>query len=59
MRLLRPPLQYYTPVAESGELNKFHEVELEAVSNADEESDDTKVVAKKIKIDAERRINEE
>lgn len=56
---MRPPVQYYTPVAESGELNKFHEVELEAVSNADEESDDTKVVAKKIKIDAKRRIKTE
>ena len=50
---------YYPLVSDNGELNKFHEVELEAVSNADEESDDTKVVAKKIKIDAERRINEE
>ena len=42
---------YYTPCNDKGELNKFHEVELEDVS--DEKSDDTKVVAKKIKIGAE------
>ena len=42
---------YYPPVNDNGELNKFHEVELEEIS--DEKSDDTKVVAKKIKIGAE------
>ena len=42
---------YYPPVNDNGELNKFHEVELEEIS--DEKSDDTKVVAKKIKVGAE------
>ena len=42
---------YYPPINDNGELNKFHEVELEEIS--DEKSDDTKVVAKKIKIGAE------
>ena len=42
---------YYPPVNDNGELNKFHEVELEEISN--EKSNDTKVVAKKIKIGAE------
>ena len=42
---------YYAPCNDKGELNKFHEVELEDVS--DEKSSDTKVVAKKIKIGAE------
>ena len=42
---------YYPPVNDKGELNRFHEVELEEIS--DEKSDDTKVVAKKIKIGAE------
>ena len=42
---------YYAPCNDKGELNKFHEVELEDVS--DEKGDDTKVVAKKIKIGAE------
>lgn len=42
---------YYAPCSDKGELNKFHEVELEDVS--DEKSGDTKVVAKKIKIGAE------
>ena len=42
---------YYTPCDKNGNLNKFHEVELEEV---DEKRDnDTKVCAKKIKIGAE------
>ena len=42
---------YYTPCDENGNLNKFHEVELEEV---DEKRDNnTKVCAKKIKIGAE------
>lgn len=42
---------YYPPCDEYGNLNKFHEVELEDVSS--ERGDDTKVVGKKIKIGAE------
>ena len=45
---------YYPPVADDGTLNKYHEVELEEVS--EEKSDDTKRVAKKIKIGAELNI---
>ena len=46
--------KYYPPVAEDGTLNKYHEVELEEVS--DETADDTKRVARKIKIGAELNI---
>ena len=42
---------YYPPVNDNGNLNKFHEVELEDVS--DKRDNDTKVCAKKIKIGAE------
>ena len=42
---------YYPPCNDNGTLNKFHEVELEDVS--DKRDDDTKVCAKKIKIGAE------
>ena len=42
---------YYPPCDENGNLNKFHEVELDGVS--DRRDNDTKVVAKKIKIGAE------
>lgn len=42
---------YYPPCDDNGRLNKFHEVELEDVS--DKRDDDTKVCAKKIKIGAE------
>ena len=42
---------YYKPCDDNGNLNKFHEVELEEVS--DKRDDDTKVCAKKIKIGAE------
>ena len=45
---------YYPPVADDGTLNKYHEVELEEV--LEEKSDDTKRVAKKIKIGAELNI---
>ena len=43
---------YYPPCDEHGNLNKFHEVELEEVSEQ-RDSDDTKVCARKIKIGAE------
>ena len=42
---------YYAPTDENGNLQKFHEVELDGVS--DERSGDTKVCAKKITIGAE------
>ena len=42
---------YYPPVNDDGNLNKFHEVELEEVG--DKRDDDTKVCAKKIKIGSE------
>ena len=42
---------YYPPCDGNGNLNKFHEVELDGVS--DQRDNDTKVVAKKIKIGAE------
>ena len=42
---------YYPPCDENGNLNKFHEVELEGVS--EQRSDDTKVCATKITIGAE------
>lgn len=42
---------YYPPCDENGNLNKFHEVEMEDVS--EERSNDSKVVAKKITIGAE------
>lgn len=45
---------YYPPVNDNIELNRFHEVELEEIS--DEKSDDTKVVAKKIKVGAELNL---
>ena len=47
---------YYPPCDKNGNLNKFHEVELEDVSS--ERSDDTKVVAKKIKIGKELNFND-
>ena len=43
---------YYPPCDENGNLNKFHEVELEGVSD-ERASDDTKVAAQKITIGAE------
>ena len=45
---------YYPPCDENGNLNKFHEVELDGVS--DQRSNDTKVVAKQIKIGAELNL---
>ena len=42
---------YYAPTDDSGNFQKFHEVELDGVSN--EREDDTKVCAKKITIGAE------
>ena len=48
--------EYYPPCDESGNPNKFHEVELEEVS--EERFSDTKVVAKKIKIGKELNFNE-
>ena len=42
---------YYPPCDDKGNLNKFHEVELEGVS--EQRENDTKVCAKKIKIGAE------
>lgn len=48
--------EYYPPCDESGNPNKFHEVELEGVS--EERHSDTKVVAKKIKIGKELNFNE-
>ena len=48
--------EYYPPCDESGNLNKFHEVELEGVSK--ERFSGTKVVAKKIKIGKELNFNE-
>ena len=42
---------YYTPCDENGNLNKFHEVELEEVG--EKRDNNTKVCAKKIKIGAE------
>ena len=47
---------YYPPCDKNGNLNKFHEVELEDVSN--ERGDDTKVVAKKIKIGKELNFDD-
>ena len=46
---------YYPPVADDGTLNKYHEVELEEVS--DKTSVDTNRVARKIKIGAELNIS--
>ena len=43
-------LRYYAPCDDYGNMQNFHEVELDDVS--DEKSDDSKVVAKKIKIGA-------
>ena len=43
-------LRYYAPCDDNGNLQNYHEVELDDVS--DEKSDDSKVVAKKIKIGA-------
>ena len=43
-------LRYYAPCDDNGNLRNFHEVELDDVS--DEKADDSKVVAKKIKIGA-------
>ena len=43
---------YYPPCDDHGNLNKFHEVELEEVDDK-RDSDDTKVCAKQIKIGAE------
>ena len=48
--------EYYPPCDEGGNPNKFHEVELEGVS--EERFSDTKVVAKKIKIGKELNLNE-
>ena len=48
--------KYYPPCDENGNLNKFHEVELEDVSN--ERGDDSKVVGKKIKIGKELNFND-
>ena len=42
---------YYPPCDDNGNLNKFHEVELDGVSK--QRSDDSKVCAKQIKIGAE------
>ena len=47
---------YYPPCDENGNLNKFHEVELEDVS--DERHNDSKVVGKKIKIGKELSFKE-
>lgn len=47
---------YYPPCDENGNLNKFHEVELEDVS--DERHNDSKVVGKKIKIGKELSFEE-
>ena len=44
--------RYYAPCDDNGNLQNFHEVELDCVS--DEKSNDSKVVAKKIKIGASR-----
>ena len=43
--------EYYSPTDDKGNLQKFHEVELDGISN--ERGDDTKVCAKKITIGAE------
>ena len=49
-------IQYY-PFVKDGKLSKFHEVELEEVSDQ-RANDDTKVVAKRIKVGAELNLFE-